>query len=340
MSSKHIGRLAALSAAVAGLFAASGPAVAQIQERNIRASIVLAKEHSLGQAMVEVARCAADKSSGKLKIQNFFDAALGGDLPVIQQLRSGTLDIAVTSPSYFTGMAPGAALWDLPFYFANEQEAEATLDGKAGKLLAEKLSGVGVVHLTYYNVGFRHTTNSKRPVQKMEDLHGLKIRSSQSPVVLDTFKALGGFAVAMPFAEVYSALENKTIDGQENSIGLTETSKFYEVQKYLSLTQHQYGPAMMIFSKPLFDKLSPQEQAVLRDCASASRDSQRALNRKQIDESLARMKTKGLQVNQIAPAEMERMRVAAKPVQEKYLKDLGSDMTAAAQEDLQRVRGR
>lgn len=329
-----------VAATAAALLAFAAAAQAQFQERTIRSSIVLSKEHSLGQAMVEVAKCAADRTGGKMKIQNYFDAALGGDLPAIQQLRSGTLDMLVTSPSYFTGMIPAAALWDLPFYFADDREADATLDGKAGKLLAEKLPSVGIVHLTYYDVGFRHTTNSKHPVRRMEDFNGVKVRSSQSPVVLDTFKALGGFAVAMPFAEVYSALENKTVDGQENSIGLIETSKFYEVQKYLSLTQHQYGPAMMIYSKQLFDKLTPQEQGVLRDCANASRENQRALNRKQMTEALARMKAKGLQVNEIAPAEMDRMRAAVKPVQEKYLKDLGPEMIAAVQEDLKRVRGR
>ena len=330
----------AATALAAALATFAGAAQAQFQERTIRASIVLAKEHSLGQAMIDVAKCAADRTGGKMKIQNFFDASLGGDLAAIQQLRTGTLDIAVTSPSYFTGMIPAAALWDLPFFFANEKEADAALDGKAGKVLADKLPGVGVVPLTYYEVGFRHTTNSKHPIRRMEDLQGVKVRSSQSPVVLDTFKALGGFAVAMPFAEVYSALENKTIDGQENSIGLVETSKFHEVQKYLSLTQHQFGPAMMIHSKPLFDKLSPQEQAVLRDCAQGSRESQRANNRKQMQEALVRMKAKGLVVNEIAPAEMERMRAAVRPVQEKYLKDIGADMTAAVEEDLKRVRGR
>lgn len=330
----------AATALAAALAASSGAAQAQIQDRTIRASIVLSKDHSLGKAMIDVARCTAEKSGGKMKIQNFFDASLGGDLAAIQQLRTGTLEMAVTSPSYFTAMIPGAALWDLPFFFANEREAEAALDGRAGKLLAEKLPSTGVVPLSFYSVGFRHTTNNKHPIRRMEDLHGVKVRSSQSPVVLETFKALGGFAVAMPFSEVYSALENKTIDGQENSIGLTETSKFHEVQKYLSLTQHQFGPAMMIYSKPLFDRLSPQEQAVLRDCAAASREPQRQNNRKEVEESLARMKAKGLVVNEIAPAEMERMRAAVRPVQEKYLKDLGADMTAAVEEDLKRARGR
>lgn len=333
-------RTALVAAATGALFAFAAPAQAQFQDRTIRAGIVLAKEHSLGQAMVAVARCAADKTGGRMKIQNYFDAALGGDLPAIQQLRSGTLDMIVTSPSYFTGMIPAAALWDLPFYFANEQEADATLDGKAGKLLADKLPSVGIVHLTYYDVGFRHTTNSKHPIRRMEDFNGVKVRSSQSPVVLETFKALGGFAVAMPFSEIYSALENKTIDGQENSIGLTETTKFYEVQKYLSLTQHQFGPAMMIYSKKLFDQLSPQEQAVLRECADASREPQRALDRKQTQEALARMKAKGMVVNDIAPAEMDRMRAAVRPVQEKYLKELGPDMVSAAQDDLKRARSR
>lgn len=325
-------------AAIAGTLCA--PAMAQLQERSMRASVVLAKEHSLGQAMEELSKCVAGKSGGKMKIRNFFDGALGGDLAAIQQLRSGTLDIVVTSPSYFSGMVPAAAVFDLPFFFADEREADAALDGKAGKLIAEKMPQFNLVVLAWHEVGFRHTTNSKHPIRRMEDFNGVKVRTSQNPVVLDTFKALGGYAVAMPFAEIYSALETKTIDGQENSISLTEQSKFYEVQKYLSFTGHAFGPAVMVYSKPLFDKLTPVEQQALRECAAATRDRQRALNRRQIDESLARMKAKGLVVNEIAPAEMERIRTAAKPVQDKYLSTLGAEMVSAVQDDLKQTRGR
>lgn len=332
-------RTAAWLAGAALACTLAAPAHAQYQDRSIRASVVLAKEHSLGQAMQEFAKCTADRSGGKMKVQNFYDGALGGDLAVIQQLRSGTVDIVVTSPSYFSGMVPAAAVFDLPFFFATEREAHAALDGKAGKLVAERMPQFNLVVLAWYDVGFRHTTNSKHPIRRLEDFNGVKVRTSQNPVVLDTFKALNGNAVAMPFAETYSAMETRTIDGQENSISLTEQSKFNEVQKFLSLTGHAFGPAAMVYSKPLFDKLTPVEQQTVRECAAATRDGQRRLNRQQVDESLARMKTKGLQVNEIAPAEMARIRTAAKPVQEKYLGALGPEMTAAVQEDLKQVRG-
>lgn len=324
----------------ATLLAVTGAAHAQYQDRNIRASIVLGKGHSLSQALAQVSQCAAEKSAGKMKIQPFYDGALGGDLAAIQQLRSGTLEMMVTSPSYMSGMVPSAAVFDLPFYFTNEKEIDAALDGKAGALLADRLMGSGLVTLAYYDLGFRHVTNSKHPIKRLEDFNGLKVRGMQNPVVLDTFKALGGFAVAMPYSEAYSALENKTVDGQENAAGLIEISKFNEVQKYLSNTGHMYTATMLAYSKQLFDKLSPQEQATLRECAVTARDVQRRVNRQQTVESIARMKASGLVVNDISADEMVRLRAAAAPVQANLLRAIGPEMVTAVQDDLKRVRGR
>lgn len=334
-------RIDLLLAAAAGtaLLAASGAANAQFQERTIRAALVLPKEHSLGLALTQVAQCVAQKSGGKMKIQPFFDGSLGGDVATAQQLRSGSLEISVTAPSQFVGALPAAAVFDLPFYFANEKEADAVLDGKAGKLLADKLPGVGVVVLTYYENGFRNTTNSKHPINRMEDLKGLKLRVQGAPVILDTFKTLGGFPVPLGFTELYSALENRTVDGQENAIPIIESAKFYEVQKYLSMTRHMYNPAVMVYSKALFDKLSPIEQSTLRDCALSTRDEQRKINRQQAEEGIARMKAKGIIVNDISPAETARMREAVRPVHDTYIPAIGAEMMTAVQDDLKRVRG-
>ena len=327
-------------AIAAACLLAAGPSHAQFQDHSIRATLSAGKDHPLGVALTKVQQCVAQKSGGKMKIQTFFDGSLGSDVPTIQQLRTGTLDMAMTATSFMSTMAPSAAVFDLPFLFANEKEADAALDGKSGELLTQKLAGVGLVALAYMENGFRNMTNSKRPITKMEDLVGLKMRALQNPIVVETFKAMGGFAIPMPFTEVYSALETKTVDGQENPVPIIETAKFYEVQKYLSMTRHIYNPGVLVYSKQLFDKLAPVEQAALRDCAQGAREEQRRLNRQQSEEGIARLKAKGMIVNELSPAELARMREVAKPIHEKAISTIGADMINAVNEDLKTVRGR
>ena len=325
--------------AAACLFAA-GSVNAQFQEHAIRATLSAQKDHPLGVALTKVQECVAQKSGGKMKIQTFFDGSLGADVPTIQQLRTGTLDMVVTASSFMSTMVPSAAVFDLPFLFANEKEADAALDGKSGELLAQKLAGVGLVTLAFWENGFRNMTNSKHPITKMEDLKGLKMRALQNPIVVETFKAMGGFAVPMPFTEVYSALETKTVDGQENPVPIIESAKFYEVQKYLSMTRHIYNPGIVVYSKQLFDKMSPAEQAALRDCAQGARVEERRLNRLQAEEGIGRLKAKGMIVNELSPAELTRMRDVVKPIHEKTIPTIGADMMAAVNDDLKTVRGR
>ena len=313
---------------------------AQAQERTIRASLVVSKDHSLGLGLTAMSQCVGQKSGGKLKLQPFFDGALGNDAATVQQMRTGTLDMVVTATSYMATVAPAVGVFDLPFLFANEREADAVLDGPTGELVAGKLQGAGIVSLAYWENGFRNMTNSKRPITRMEDLQGLKMRSLPSPAMLATFKALGGFGVAMPFPELYSALETKTVDGQENPLNLIESAKFHEVQKYVSLTRHLYHPVMVMYSKKLWDQMPAAEQAVVRDCARAATAEQRRVNRQQVEASLNNLRTKGMIVNTPSDAELTRMREATVSVHEAQWPAIGSDVKAALAADLQKVRGR
>ena len=319
----------------AGLLVAGA---AQAQERVVRASLVLPKEHALGIGLNTLAQCVQLKSGGKLKLQPFFDGSLGNDAAALQQLRSGTLEILVTATSYMATVLPSAGIFDLPFLFANEREADAALDGKTGELLSQKLTTVGLVSVAYWENGFRNMTNSKKPIEKMEDLHGLKMRALPNPVMLATFKALGGFAIPMPFTELYSALETKAVDGQENPVNIVEGSKMYEVQKYLSITRHVYNPAVVVYSKRLFDQLSPEEQAVFRDCGASSSKEQRRVSREQAAGAMERLKTKGMLVNVVSDREIARMREATLSVHEAQASVLGSEMRDALKADLARVR--
>ena len=324
--------------AVAAAITLSGVAHAQFQERAIRASLSLGKDHSLGQGLSKVVACAAQKTGGKMKITPYFDSQLGGDGPALQQLRSGTLEMVVAATASTTSILPAAGIFDLPFLIANEKEADALLDGKAGDLLASKMPAIGLVPLGYWEYGYRQTTNSKRPITKVEDLQGVKMRVMPNPVMVDAFKNMGAVALSMPLTDLYTAMETKAVDGQENPFSTIELNKFFEVQKYLSLTKHMYNPVILFYSKQLFDKLTPQEQAVLKTCTTETRDEQRRINRAQNLASLAQLKEKGMQINEVPAAELLRMREKMQPLYDKAAQTVGADMMDVVNSELKRIR--
>lgn len=324
-------------AAVAAL--AAGSAHAQFQDRTFRVSNGVSKEHPMGNGLAKMGACTQQKSGGKMKIQPYWDGALGNDLTATQQVRTGSLEMVLTSTAPLTSIVPALGVFDLPFLFNNEKEADQVLDGKAGEWFSAKLPAVGAVNLAWWENGFRHTTNSKRPITKLEDFEGVKMRVMQNNIFLDTFKTLGSNAVPMAFSEVYSALETKTVDGQENPFNNIENMKFYEVQKYLTLTKHAYSPTLVLFSKKTWDTLSPQEQATLKECAAQGREEQRRVNREQADKSVANLKSKGMQVNEISPAEMQRIREKSKVIYERHGKAIGDEATTLVFGELKRIRG-
>ena len=327
-----------LCAAALLCFTAAGTAQAQFQDRTLRVSNGVSKEHPMGNGLATMGKCTADKSGGKLKIKPFWDGSLGSDLTATQQVRTGSLEMVLTSTAPLVGILPALGVFDLPFLFNNEKEADQVLDGKVGDWFNTKLPAVGVVNLAYWENGFRHVTNSKRPITKLEDFQGVKMRVMQNKVFLDTFSALGSNPTPLAFSEVYSALETRTVDGQENPIALIENMKFYEVQKFLSLTRHAYSPLAVLISKKKFDTLSAQEQGVMRECAVAGQEESRRVGRAQDAEVIAKLKKQGMQVNEVSGAELQRMRDKVKDVYAAQAKIVGDDTMAAVNAELQRVR--
>ena len=328
----------ALAFAAACLLAAPG-AQAQFQERTLRLSVPVPKEHPQGNGVAKMMACTLEKSGGKLKIQPFYDGSLGNDIAATSSVRTGSLDMVITSTAPLVGILPSIGVFDLPFLFSNEREADQVLDGKAGDYFTAKLMGVGLVNLAYWENGFRNTTNSKRAITRVEDFDGVKMRVMQNTVFIDTFKALGSNAVPMAYSEVYSALETKTVDGQENPFANIENSKFYEVQKYLTLTKHAYSPLVVLLSKKTWDAMAAPEQAVLKECAAVGRDEERRVNREQAVSSVTNLKAKGMLVNEISPAEMQRIRDRTKSVYEQHGKAIGDEAMTLVFGELKRIRG-
>ncbi len=293
----------------------------------------------MGNGLAKMGACTLDKSGGKMKITPYWDGSLGNDLTATQSVRTGSLEMVLTSTAPLVGIVPQLGVFDLPFLFNNEKEADQVLDGKAGAWFTAKLPAVGLVNLAWWENGFRHTTNSKRPITKAEDFDGVKMRVMQNNIFIDTFKTLGSNAVPMAFSEVYSALETKTVDGQENPFNNIENMKFYEVQKFLTLTKHAYSPTLVLFSKKIWDTLSPQEHKTLIDCAgSAATNSAKSTARRK-PRRVANLKSKGMQVNEIGPAEMQRIRDKTKVILERHGGAIGDEATNVVFGELKRIRG-
>jgi tripartite ATP-independent transporter DctP family solute receptor len=314
------------------------PAAAQISERTITVSNGVAETHPVGNGVEAMRQCMTERTNGAWTLNAFWSGALGNDLDATQALRSGTQEMVITSTSPLVGIEPALGVFDLPFLFSDASEADAVLDGEFGTMMSEKMPASGLVNLAWWENGFRNLTNSVRPITKLEDFAGLRVRVMQNNIFLDTFQTLGTNATPMAFGEVFTALETKAIDAQENPFVTIDTSKFSEVQDYVSNTQHAYTPFMVLFSKAIFDTYSPEEQQILRDCAVIGRDVQRSVSRELSSQSLANIQAAGMEYNELDVAELERIREAVAGVYERNAATIGQDVIDAMQAELAKIR--
>ncbi|MEJ9229764.1 TRAP transporter substrate-binding protein [Peribacillus butanolivorans] len=310
-----------------------------IQERTIKAGIGNSKMHPQGQGMVKFKELLEEKSGGKIKVQNFFDATLGDDQKMTEALQGGLQEVTVPSTSPLVGMIKEFGIYDFPFVFNNEEEAYSVLDGAIGKKLLDKLPEHDLVGLGYWENGFRNLTNSKHPVVTADDFKGLKIRTMQNEVHLDAFSKLGANPSPMAFSEVFTALETGTVDGQENPLATIQTQKYNEVQDYLSLTKHVYTPFVFLVSKKFWDDLSEEEQKIMSEAAQEAGEYQRALNRKENEKALKYLEEEGMKINEVKPEEMAKMKEVIQPVTDKFAQKFGPDLVEEMMTEVEKVRG-
>jgi TRAP-type transport system periplasmic protein len=327
------------SALVGGAVLLSGQANAQVSERTLRWAQQNSMEHPQGLGAKKFADLVEQKSGGKIKVRVFPGGQLGGDLQNVSALQGGTLDLMVLNAGLLVGIVKDFAVLDLPFLFNTAEEADAVVDGPVGTKLFEKLPDKGLVGLGYFELGFRNVTNSKRPIVKAEDFQGIKLRVLQSPLFIDLFNTLGANTVAMPFPEVYTALEQRVIDGQENPVTVIFDTKFQEVQKYLSLTRHIYNAQSVIMGKKTWDKLSEEERKIVQASLNEAEAYQRQVSREKSLQVLEDLKKAGMQVNEVSPQEIARIREKIKPVVDKYAKEAGEPLMAEVNAEIAKKRG-
>jgi len=306
-------------AVLAALFASASATMAQdIHERTIKFGHLNNTDHPTSMGVKKFAELVAAKSGGKIKVQEFASSQLGNELQQQAALQGGVQEMLVASTTSLNGIVKEFGLLDFPFLFANARQADALVDGPLGKMLNAKLPEKGLIVLGYFDLGFRNVTNSKRPILKGSDLDGLKIRVIPNPVFLETFKTFKANPLPMPFAELYGALESKAVDGEENPFAVILSSKFYEVQKFVSGTNHVYATNPIQISKRFWDRLTPVEQKLLQEAATEAQNYQRVVSREVSSKALGELIAKGMVYNELPPAELAKMRADVRPVYEKF----------------------
>ncbi|HDL5430464.1 TPA: TRAP transporter substrate-binding protein [Mannheimia haemolytica] len=236
-----------------------------------------------------------EKSQKGLKLSLFPDSTLGNAQTAISGVRGGTIDIAMSSSSNFTGLEPKLNVIDIPFIFKDRDHAYKALDGEIGQGLLTALDAHGLKGLAFWEVGFRAFSNSKHPITKPEDIKGLKIRTNQNPMYIQAFSILGANPVPMPLSKLYTALETKAVDAQEHPIGIFWSAKLYEVQKYFSFTNHGYTPLIVAINKAKFDALPAEQQTALVEAAKEAGKYQRQLNLENEQKIIDSLKKAGIE---------------------------------------------
>lgn len=317
---KAIFKRVVLASTVAALM--SGAALAQVTAKLGHA---MPDTHPQAMAMNKFAELALKYTNNNVKIQPFHSATLGSDEKMLQGVQAGTQEFYIGTLAPFSTRVKEVQIWDLPFMFANTKEVYALLDGPSSKKIFDKLEPTGVVGLTWTGMGFRNLSNSKHAVTKLEDINGLKIRVMANPVALDTWKTLGANAVPMAFAEVFTALEIKAIDGQENPLQHMYANKMQEVQKFISLSNHVYTPVALVASKKFWDKLSAADKEGVKKAAVEAGLYQRKLLDDGDKDVITKFNQAGVKVSPIAPADLTKIQDKVKPVVTKFSPQIGED---------------
>jgi len=334
---KHL-LLKAVTIGVAAI-AMAGASAQDIKERTFKFGLAGPEDnHPASPGMKKFAELVSQKSGGKMKVNLFFNSALGTDQAVVSSLKGGTVEMAVMNTGILASEAKELAIFDFPFLFANEKESDSIVDGAIGKKMHALLEPKGIVGLAYWELGYRQMTNSKRALNKVEDIEGLKLRVIPNPINVAWVKALGANPTPMPFAEVYAGLEQKAIDGQENPIGVIAANKFWEVQKFLAITNHQYNPQSVLFSKKVWDTLSAAEKKVLADAAHDAADVQRKASRAGVASNLELLKKNGMTVTSFSAAEVAKLREKMKPVIAQFSANVGEALVNEVNGELAKMR--
>ncbi|MEC7760953.1 MAG: TRAP transporter substrate-binding protein [Pseudomonadota bacterium] len=312
---KFTGKLVVLVGCVAAI-ALSRPALAQIEETNLRLAHVVNEQDGFHAAATKFQELVSERSAGQINVEIFPNATLGDERTLLEGMQIGTIDMGVITNGPVSNFLEDIAVFEMPFLFPSAEKAYEVLDGEIGQELLDRLSEVNLKGLAYAERGFRNLTNSDRAINTPADIEGLKVRVMENPVYIDTFRELGADAIPMAWTEALTAMQQGTIDGQENPVGVVHSFKLNETQTNMTMTRHTYAPAIIVMSLPVWSGLSEEAQEIISTAAQEAAEYERQLNADLEAEQLAELRASGMEV--IDDADLSAFSEAVAPVYEKY----------------------
>ncbi|TMW72259.1 TRAP transporter substrate-binding protein [Alteribacter natronophilus] len=287
----------------------------------------LAETSHYQEALYEFKDMIEERSDGRIEIEIFADGALGGEREMIESLQMGDQEMVLTSTGPMSGFAEEVTVVDLPFLFRDHDHAHGVLDGEIGQDLLDELDPHGLVGLAWWENGFRHLTNNDGPVHGPEDVDGLSLRTMENDIHMAAFREMGGDPTPMSFTELFTALQQGVIDGQENPIPVIYSSRFYEVQDHLSLTGHVYNPSILIVSEQVYESMPEDLQQILRETAEEGAIIEREIVQRMEDDFITELEEEGMEV--VHDVDLEAFIDAVQPVYDEYADVFGQDLIDA-----------
>lgn len=292
----------------------------------MKVAVATAPDRSLTKALYEFEKIVEKETNGAIDVEVYPDGQLGGDLQVFEGLKMGTIEASTMSTGPIASFAPKMNVLDLPFLFKDTKTAHEILDGEIGEELLKELEGTGVIGINYWENGYRHLTNSVREVKTAADVEGLKIRTLENNLHIDIWEALGAVPTPMAYTELFTALEQKVVDGQENPVGNVISNKMYEVQKYLTKTGHVYNASPFLVSETFWKKLTSEEQEIIKKAAEEAKVYQRNLNAEEDNTAFDQLVKEGMVITELSDQDRQTFVDAVQVVYEKYKVDFGEDL--------------
>ena len=299
--------LAASALLVSGMAFAASPV-------KIRVSLCNSQDHPQSIGMQLFKKYVEEKTKGGVQVALYLNSQLGGERESVEQVKSGSLEMATASAGPLTTFNKNFMVLDIPFAFDSYEIAWGVLDGPMGQKLLENSEGIGLKGLAYLENGYRHVTNNVRPINGPDDLKGIKIRTMEAPMHMENFKQLGANPTPVPWTELYLTMQQKIVDGQENPLANIWELKMFEVQKYCSLTGHIYDPMPLVANLAWFNKLPQDYQAIIEKGALLAQNYSRFVNKDRENKLAAKLTAKGMKVNNVSAAGKEKMRAKSQAV--------------------------
>lgn len=292
------------------------PSFAEVESVNLRLAHVVNEQDGFHAAATKFQELVAERSDGKISVEIFPNATLGDERTLLEGMQIGTIDMGVITNGPVSNFLEDIAVFEMPFLFPSAEKAYEVLDGPIGQELLDRLSEVNLKGLAYAERGFRNLTNSERPINIPEDIEGLQVRVMENPVYIDTFRELGADAIPMAWTEALTAMQQGTIDGQENPVGVVYSFKLNETQTHMTMTRHAYAPAIFVMGLSVWDNLAPEAQEIVVQAARDAAAYERQLNAEQESVQLQELRDAGMTV--IDDADLSAFAAAVQPVYEKY----------------------